>query len=71
VRVPLSADGVLAVRVPRSDGVSFCIVRRVPGGTWTATCEDYMYRHRECKHIKRVRARLAELAEDVPGGGVL
>jgi hypothetical protein len=72
VRVPLGPGGVLAVRVRRSGGESFCIVRRLPGGMWTGTCEDFTYRQRECKHIRRVRDRLAEMAEDAtPGGGLL
>jgi hypothetical protein len=59
VRVPLAPDGALTVRVRRADGESFCFVRRLPGGAWTGTCEDYTYRHRECKHIRLVRDRLA------------
>ena len=71
MRVPLGDDGVLAVRVRRSDGTSFCIVRRLPGGTWTGTCEDFTYRHRQCKHITRVRGRLAEMAGNVQVAGEL
>ena len=50
-----------AIRVPRSDGVSFCVVRQLPGGQWTGTCPDFEYRHRPCKHINKVRDRLREL----------
>lgn len=72
MRVPLSADGTLTVRVPSSsDPAVRYLVRRLPGGTWTCECDDHAYRHHECKHIRRVKRRIAELAENVETGGLL
>jgi hypothetical protein len=63
MRVPVSdiESGVLQVRVTSDSGEGKYLVRCLPGGTWTCTCPDHTCRHRECKHITRVKHRLAEL----------
>jgi hypothetical protein len=65
VRVPPGDDGVLTVRVRSASdpGVAY-LVRRLPGGMWTCTCPGFTHRQR-CRHIVRVRGRLAELTEDI------
>lgn len=64
MRVPVGdiTSGVLAVRVPRDTPGEVCTVRCV-SGAWTGTCPDFGYRHRECKHIQKVKKRLAELRD--------
>ncbi len=66
MRVP--AGGIKAVRVPSDSGDGAYLVRCLPGGTWTCECPDYTCRHRECKHITRVRRRLAEIAAELRAG---
>jgi hypothetical protein len=71
VRVPFAGieAGVISVRVPSDSGRGSWLVRCLPGGVWTCTCPDHTCRHRECKHITRVRHRLAELhAADLRAG---
>jgi len=60
MRVPVEPGKMPAVRVRRSDGVSFCVVRWLPDGSWTGTCEGYQYR-RYCRHIRQVQDKLREL----------
>jgi hypothetical protein len=57
---PAFGPGGPAIRVRRSDGVSYCVVRWLPSGAWTGTCEDYLFRHHDCKHIIKVRDRIIE-----------
>lgn len=63
MRVPIGdiEHGVVSVRVSSDSGAGSYLVRCLPGGIWTCTCPDHTCRHRECKHIFRVRRRLAEL----------
>lgn len=69
MRVPFGEDGSLTVRVASDSGEGHYVVRRLPGGDWSCTCPDHACRHRECKHIARVRRRITELAQ--ARGGLL
>jgi hypothetical protein len=70
VRVPIGGDGpeeTRTVKVKSSDTVTTYLVRCLPGGLWTCTCPGFVHRSK-CRHIKQVRARLAELEhKDVTG----
>lgn len=63
MRVPVGdvRAGILAVRVPRDSAPGEVCEVRCVSGAWKGTCPDFEYRRRECKHILRVKRRLAEL----------
>lgn len=63
MKVPVGdiSSGVLAVKVRSDSGEGEYLVRCL-SGAWACTCPDHTCRHRDCKHILRVRRRLAELA---------
>lgn len=70
MRVPLGGDDgkpLLTVKVLRSDKVSVCVVRLLPGGLWTGTCQGFTYKGR-CRHIAQVRKRYVD---DTPAAGDL
>lgn len=62
MRVPLGGNPIYQVEVLRSDGESYCTVSELPGGTWTGTCEGFIFRGR-CPHVDKVRASVD--SEDV------
>lgn len=66
MRVALGADGVRTVRVKSSDGVTTYLVKLLPGGLWTCTCDGSAIWGKVCRHIKAVRSRLTE---DTPATG--
>lgn len=43
----------------KSELNSFYTVTRSSDGTFSCTCLDFTFRRHECKHIKRVKMRLA------------
>jgi len=63
VRVPFAdiASGRVAVRMPSDSGDGSYLVRCLPGGVWVCQCRDHVCRHHDCKHITRLRRRLAAL----------
>ncbi len=46
--------------VARNPDNSFHVVSFDIEGGWFCTCSDFLFRHRECKHIKRIKMEYKE-----------
>lgn len=53
--------GRRGVRMPSDSGNGSYLVRRPGGNVWVCECPDCTGRHHDCKHIVRLRSRIAEL----------